>query len=144
MMIGGAVAAKCLGACLFLELTQHPTWPQLIHSRRCTHVSPSSRHSLQPLPLGVTTSIWSRCVQTATFGLLGVCRSLLDDWCLRPPRRRPEVEQLRDSDQAAPVCPPRANDGTRSSAARSHPPSVAPPSEEPWKKAVIMRSGEPA
>src|SRR6266487_4307148 len=94
MMIGCAVAAKCLVACLFLEVSQQPTWPQRIHSRRWTHVSPSSRHSLQPLPLGVTTSIWSRCVQTATFGLLGVCRSLLDDWCPRPPRRWPEVEQL--------------------------------------------------
>src|SRR6266545_915006 len=99
MMIGCAVAAKCLVACLFLELSQQPTWPQLIHSRRWTHVSPSSRHSLQPLPLGVTTSIWSRCVQTVTFGLLGVCHSLLDDWRRCRVWRWPEAEQHCGTDQ---------------------------------------------
>src|SRR6476660_4604318 len=99
MMIGCWVEPKCLVACLFFEVSQHPTWPQRIHSRRWTHVSPSSRHSLQPVPLGVTTSIWSRCVQTATFVLLVVCRSLLDDGRRCPPRRWSEAEQHRDADQ---------------------------------------------
>src|SRR6184192_2298554 len=116
MMIGCWVEPKCLVACLFLELSQHPTWPQLIHSRRCTHVSPSSRHSLQPLPLGVTTSIWSRCVQTATFGLLVVCRYMLDDWRRCRPRLWLEAEQHRDTDQLGAVLPLLAIDLTRSSA----------------------------
>jgi hypothetical protein len=42
VMIGCPIALKCLVACLFLESSQQPTWPQVRHRRRCTHVSRSS------------------------------------------------------------------------------------------------------
>src|SRR5262245_66677099 len=54
---------KCFVACLFLLESQQPTCPQLRHSRKCTHVSPVCKHSSQPCALGVTSRIWSMCVQ---------------------------------------------------------------------------------
>ena len=64
-MIGWPVAWKCAVACRFGELSQQPTSPQIMHSRRCTHLEPIFRHSEQPSVLdGVTSiSIWSRCEQ---------------------------------------------------------------------------------
>ena len=65
LMIGWLVAWKCAVACLFGELSQQPTSPQTMHSRRCTHQPPVRRHSEQPSVLdGVTfRSIVSRCVR---------------------------------------------------------------------------------
>src|SRR5262245_42689991 len=63
-MIGCLVAWKCFVACLFLLESQHPTWPQLRHMRNSTQVSPICKHSSHPGALGVTSWIWSRCVQT--------------------------------------------------------------------------------
>src|SRR5258708_40182361 len=62
-MIGCLVRWKCLVACLFLEESQHPTWPHSMHKRRCTQVSPIFRHSSQPLVCGVTLWMWLKCVQ---------------------------------------------------------------------------------
>src|SRR4029077_7198512 len=62
-MMGCLTWWKCLVACLFFEESQQPTCPHSRHSRRCTQVSPISRHSLQPLPLGVTFLISFWCVQ---------------------------------------------------------------------------------
>ena len=45
---GWRVAWKCLVACLFFELSQHPTCPHPRHRRRCTQVSPIARHSSHP------------------------------------------------------------------------------------------------
>jgi len=39
-MIECPVSLKCFVACLFLELSQHPTWPHVRHMRRLTQVSP--------------------------------------------------------------------------------------------------------
>src|SRR5580704_2703838 len=60
-MMGCLVWWKCLLACLFFDESQQPTWPQIRHSRKCTQVPPISRHSLQPLPLGVTWRISFTC-----------------------------------------------------------------------------------
>src|SRR6266550_1701727 len=67
-MTGWPVAWKCLVACLFLEQSQQPTWPQVKHRRRCTHRSPVARHSSQPSELGVTGRICLTCGQ--------VCRAM--------------------------------------------------------------------
>src|SRR6185312_8613527 len=65
-MTGCFVAWKCLVACLFLDESQQPTWPQSRHSRRCTQVSPISRHSLQPVPEAFTGFRLSKCVHSIT------------------------------------------------------------------------------
>src|SRR5262249_31714158 len=62
-MIGCLVAWKCLVACLFFDESQQPTWPHERHMRRCTHESPVLRHSSQPRVCGLTSWIWSWCVQ---------------------------------------------------------------------------------
>src|SRR5882724_11541222 len=67
-MMGCFVAWKCLVACLFFELSQQPTWPHYLQSRRCTQVSPIFRHSSQPWTFALTLRIWSVCVQTSTIG----------------------------------------------------------------------------
>lgn len=56
-MIGWLVAWKCAVACLFGELSQQPTCPQVRQIRRWTHQSPVLRHSSQPRALGVTLRI---------------------------------------------------------------------------------------
>src|SRR5438132_6978506 len=61
-MMGWPVVWKCRVACLFFEESQQPTCPQIRHRRRCTHVSPIFKQSSQPLALGVTSLILSRCV----------------------------------------------------------------------------------
>src|SRR5260221_10052719 len=62
-MMGCSVLWKCLVACLFFEESQQPTWPQIMQSRRCTHVSPILRQSSQPLLCGVTGLISLTCSQ---------------------------------------------------------------------------------
>src|SRR5258708_14317684 len=69
-MIGWSVAWKCFVACLLLLESQQPTCPQMRQIRRCTHVSPVFRQSSQPCALGVTSLIWSRCVQAIAIVLL--------------------------------------------------------------------------
>src|SRR5262249_22039319 len=68
-MIGCRVLWKCLVACLFFELSQQPTWPQVMHSRRWTHRSPIFRQSPQPVELGLTVRIWSTCGQVAVISV---------------------------------------------------------------------------
>src|SRR6266478_147532 len=63
-MIGWCTLWKCAVACRFGELSQQPTWPQDMHSRRCTQRPPVLRQSSQPSPLAVTSRTWSRCVHT--------------------------------------------------------------------------------
>ena len=70
VMIGWRVAWKCLVACLFLELSQQPTWPQVRHRRRCTQVSPMARHSSQPSPLGSLVFTRFRCVHWSDMAIL--------------------------------------------------------------------------
>src|SRR5438477_8760722 len=69
-MIGWLVEWKCLVACLFFDWSQQPTWPHDEHIRRCTQVSPIFKHSSQPLVLGLTSLIWSRCVHCLAIGHL--------------------------------------------------------------------------
>src|SRR5450756_3074616 len=59
-MIGCPERLKCAVACLFFELSQQPTWPQVMHRRRWTHESPTRRQSSQPAAPAVTSRIWSR------------------------------------------------------------------------------------
>jgi hypothetical protein len=54
-MTGCRVAWKCRVACRFGESSQHPTWPQVRHKRRCTQREPIFRHSSHPSALGVTS-----------------------------------------------------------------------------------------
>ena len=66
-MIGWLVAWWWAVACLFGELSQQPTSPQVMHSRRCTHHPPVRRHSEQPSVLeGVTLEVDR--VQMRAFG----------------------------------------------------------------------------
>ena len=62
--MGWPVAAACLRACRFFESSQHPTWPQVRHRRKCTHVSPIARHSTQPSPEGTTRLTLLKWLQT--------------------------------------------------------------------------------
>src|ERR1700685_456535 len=62
-IIGCPALMKCLRAWRFFESSQHPTWPQLRHRRKCTQESPESKHSTQPAPDGVTTRTLRRCLQ---------------------------------------------------------------------------------
>src|SRR4030081_768910 len=68
-MMGWPVARKCFVACLFFDESQHPTWPQTSHSRRCTQVSPIFRHSSHPFECGRGFRISSRCVQTCVVAI---------------------------------------------------------------------------
>src|ERR1700733_15071639 len=77
-MTGCLVAWKCFVACLFLDESQQPTWPQFRHSRRCTQVSPISRHSLQPVPEAFTGFRLSKCLHSmAHLTTIGFRNSLL-------------------------------------------------------------------
>src|SRR4029450_2487829 len=67
-MIGCPVSWKCFSACLFFELSQHPTCPHVAHMRRCTHVSPLALHSVHPVSAGATFFSWLRCLHAATGG----------------------------------------------------------------------------
>src|SRR5665213_4041437 len=81
-MTGCFVAWKCLVACLFLDESQQPTCPQFRHSRRCTQVSPSSRHSLQPVSEAFTGFRLSKCGHSinhlATIGFRSALLRLCD------------------------------------------------------------------
>src|ERR1035438_8303416 len=59
---GCRTARKCLVACLFLEESQQPTWPQIKHKRRCTQRSPISTHSGQTCVPVVVIFTSSRCL----------------------------------------------------------------------------------
>ena len=48
LMTGCPLEWKCFVPCLLIDWSQHPTWPQLKHRRRCTHVDPICKHSSQP------------------------------------------------------------------------------------------------
>src|SRR5712664_67358 len=61
-MIACLELRKCLRAWRFLESSQQPTCPQVLHKRRCTQVSPMARHSWQPSPPGITALTVLRCV----------------------------------------------------------------------------------
>ena len=58
-----AGAHNCVYYLHDIEESQHPMWPQVRHSLRCTQVSRICRHSSQPSAEGDTSFIWSRCVQ---------------------------------------------------------------------------------
>ena len=51
---GWPVAWKWAVAWRFGLESQQPTWPQVMHRRRCTQPSPAARHSSQPAALGRT------------------------------------------------------------------------------------------
>src|SRR6266446_6763250 len=65
-MIGCFVLWKCFVACLLGDESQQPTCPHSRQRRRWTQVAPIFRQSSQPSALGVTSRIWSRCLQVAT------------------------------------------------------------------------------
>src|SRR5262249_46651970 len=67
-MMGCPVFRKCLVACWFGELSQHPTCPHVRQSRRCTHRDPVASHSSQPRALGVTVRIASSCSHASAIG----------------------------------------------------------------------------
>src|SRR5689334_15480269 len=87
-MIGWLVAWKCLVACLFLELSQQPTWPQVSHRRRWTQVSPIFRQSSQPFPLGVTSwrpRTWLQVSSILVLLIVGWCSPSWGSASRRPP-----------------------------------------------------------
>src|SRR3954451_6001063 len=67
-MIGWPVSLLWAVACLPIEWSQQPMWPQVWHIRRCTHCIPNARHSSQPAtsPGRARYSTASRCVHSAT------------------------------------------------------------------------------
>src|SRR3954447_16704064 len=67
-MTGCVLSRKCAVACRKGEESQQATWPHERHSRRWTQFrEPIARQSVQPsVELGVTSRIWSRCVQVLT------------------------------------------------------------------------------
>jgi hypothetical protein len=94
-MIGWEVAWKCLVACLFLDESQQPTWPQIRHMRRCTQRSPVWRQSSQPLALGVTCWIWSVCVQAVVIDDSFIWVMGAKDWGLRLSKSQALVSRLQ-------------------------------------------------
>src|SRR5260370_12188577 len=73
-MTGCPVAGKCLVVSWVEEALQQPTWPQLGESRKCSHLLPLFRHSLQPSALGVTLRMPAMWLQPFATGshVLGV------------------------------------------------------------------------
>src|SRR2546425_12442547 len=68
---------KCLVACLFLEESQQPTWPQDMHRRRWTQVSPILMQSSQTVLSVVLIAIWFRWVHFCDIFLTpGKCSEL--------------------------------------------------------------------
>src|ERR1043165_2419466 len=67
-MIGWPVSSWWEVACLPIELSQQPTWPQVWHILRCTQLIPIARHSSHPAtsPGGSRYLTASRCVHSAT------------------------------------------------------------------------------
>ncbi len=73
---------KCFVACLFLEESQQPTWPQVKHIRRCTQVSPVFKQSSQPSADGTTLRILSLCVQIVSMIFIKnnfLCTRIVED-----------------------------------------------------------------
>src|SRR5436305_895837 len=66
-MIGWPVSSWWAVACLPIELSQQPMWPQVWHIRRWTHCMSSARHSSQPAtsPGMSSNATASRCVHSA-------------------------------------------------------------------------------
>jgi len=75
LMTGCPLEWKCFVPCLLIDWSQHPTWPQLKHRRRCTHVDPICKHSSQPLGvLGMTfLTTWSRWTQDGPLSFWFMC-----------------------------------------------------------------------
>src|SRR5690606_32362235 len=70
-MTGWPVAWKCFVACLFFDESQQPTWPQVLHIRRLTQLSPDCRHSSHPSGVpGSTSRIWSRWLHPSVIALV--------------------------------------------------------------------------
>jgi hypothetical protein len=57
-------------ACRCFESSQQPTWPQLRQIRSSFQVPPTLKQSSQPLALGVTSRIWSKCGQRVIDAIL--------------------------------------------------------------------------
>src|SRR5215471_9630156 len=83
--MGCLVEWKCLVACLFFDESQHPTWPHVIHSRKCTQRSPLFRHSSQPAECGVTTRISFVCVHPSIM-LTSAKMPQKERWCRNLPQ----------------------------------------------------------
>lgn len=75
LMTGCPLEWKCFVPCLLIDWSQHPTWPQLKHRRRCTHVDPICKHSSQPSGvLGLTfLTTWSRWTQDGPLSFWFMC-----------------------------------------------------------------------
>jgi hypothetical protein len=64
-MIGWLLSRPCAEACLFGDESQQPTFPHVMHMRRCTQALPVFKHSSQPSIVSgnAVTLIWSRWLQ---------------------------------------------------------------------------------
>src|SRR5690606_14668439 len=93
-MSGCPVASWCREACWFFEFSQQPTCPQIRQMRRCTHVSPSCKHSSHPSALGVTCWISSACVHTGRLGLSALGASCLFSCSRSVPKTAGVIDNL--------------------------------------------------
>lgn len=77
LITGCKVSLKCFVPCLFLEASQHPTWPHVRHSLKCTHSEPIFSHSSQPLVFpDLFKSAWSICSHWPCWWLLDILSNL--------------------------------------------------------------------
>src|SRR5262249_2607339 len=78
-MIGWPLSFPCAVAWRFGESSQQPTFPEVMHMRRCTHELPIFRHSSQPSSGSGSsvTSIWSRWLQMGVADIRLLSSSLL-------------------------------------------------------------------
>lgn len=75
LMTGCPLEWKCFVPCLLIDWSQHPTWPQLKHRRRCTHVDPICKHSSQPSGVLALTFLitWSKWTQDGPLSFWFMC-----------------------------------------------------------------------
>ena len=85
--MGCWVAWKCAVACRFGELSQHPTWPHVRHSRRWTQRLPIFMQSSQPF-----AGRWTVRIFTCATCPHGCERSTFDMPAEYPKRRRSTIE----------------------------------------------------